>query len=258
MSLKLKLSNPSKTSTILIVARLMKNPVSKHLVLIALSATVAVSAQTPAPSPLPALAEGMIPAIRETLGSVSIGMDLYRYNHVTTTLYRGIKSSTTRDTTAVGMTASSAGTTSYKTNIRMSGPGLENPVNITDTSPFTFSFGGSDGDVPFELRKHSCSMATTSWNGSPDIFKYTTDSQAIYRINHRYTQNPLFKFYTTPVSINCINWQKEREACLDVGGTMSYAFDAIAVNNGTSYQGISGPINVNMRHVVGSGIGLTW
>ena len=44
MSLKLKLSNPSKTSTILIVARLMKNPVTKHLVLIALSATVAVSA----------------------------------------------------------------------------------------------------------------------------------------------------------------------------------------------------------------------
>ena len=155
------------------------------------------------------------------------------------------------------MTASSAGTTSYKTNIRMSGENLENPVNITDTSPFTISIGGSDG-VPFELRKQSCSMATTAWNGSPDIFKNTTDSQAIFRINHRYTQNPLFKFYTTPVSINCINWQKERQACVDVGGTMSYAFDAIAVNNGTSYQGISGPINVNMRHVVGSGIGLTW
>lgn len=235
----------------------MKNPVSKHLVLIALSATVAVSAQTPTPSPLPPLAESVIPAIRSAFGSVSITMDLYRYNHVTRTLYRGIQSSTTYDTTAVGMTESSAGTTSYKTNIRLSGPNVENPVNITDRSPFTISIGGSDG-VPFELRKQNCSMATTSWNGSPDIFKKTTESQAIFRINHRYTQNPLQKSYTTPVSINCINWQKERQSCEEVGGTMSYAFSATAVNNGIIYEGISGPINVNMRHDVGSGLGITW
>ncbi len=130
-------------------------------------------------------------------------------------------------------------------------------MNITDTSPFTISIGGSDG-VPFELRKQYCSMPTTTINGSPDIYKRTTESQAIFRINHRYTQTPLHKSYTTPVSINCINWQKERQGCEEVGGTMSYAFSATAVNNGIIYEGISGPINVNMRHDVGSGIGLTW
>lgn len=213
----------------------MKNPVTKHLVLIALSASLAVSAETAAPSPWPALAESVIPAIRNAFGSVSITMDLYRYNHVTTTLYRGIRSSITCDTTAVGMTETSAGTTSYKTNMRMSGPNLENPLNITDTSPFTISIGGSDG-VPFELRQQYCSMPTTGWNGSPDIYKKTTESQAIFRINHRYTQTPLHKSYTTPVSIDCINWQKERQGCEEVGGTMSYAFSATAVNNGIIYE----------------------
>ncbi len=236
----------------------MKNPVTKHLVLIALSASLAVSAETAAPSPLPALAESVIPAIKASAGSASISMDLYRYNHCRTTLYRGIRSSIICDTQAKGMTATSAGTAIYKTNMRMSGPGLENPVNITDTSPFTVGIGGNDGDVPFELRKQFCSMPTTTINGSPDIFETSTESQAVFRILHHYTTNPWYMFPSTDVSINCINWQKERQGCEEVGGTMSYSFGATAVNNGVSYQGIPGPINVNMRHAVGSGLGLTW
>ena len=236
----------------------MKNPVTKHLVLIALSASLAVSAETAAPSPWPALAESVIPAIPAILGSVSISMDLHRYYHCTTTLYRGIKSLTICDTQAVGMTANSAGTQIYKRNYRMSGPNLENPLNITDTSPFTISIGGNDGDVPFEIRKQYCSMPTTKWNGSPDIFVKTTESQAVFRIVHRYTTAPMYKSPFTNVSINTLNWQKERQGCEDVGGTMSYSFDRPISNNATTYTGVGSPDIVNMRHAVGSGLGITW
>ena len=156
------------------------------------------------------------------------------------------------------MTALSSGTVNYKKVSRMSGPGLENPLNTTDASPFTISIGGSDGDVPFELRRHFCSMPTTTINGSPDVFETSTESEAVFRINHRYTTNPLVMSTTTSASINCINWQKERSSCADLNGPMSYSFDVTLVNNGTTYQGIPGPIKVNMRHATGSGIGLTW
>ena len=163
------------------------------------------------------------------------------------------------DTQVVGMTAQSSGTVVYKTHTRMSGTGLENPVNITDTSPFTISIGGSDGDVPFELRNQFCSMPTTTINGSPDIFETSTKAEAVYRIIHRYTTNPWFKSKTTDVSINTLNWQKERQGCeLVVRGTMSPSFYRTITNNATTYTGIGSPDIVNMRHDVGSGIGLTW
>jgi len=221
----------------------MKNPMIKHLVLIALSASLAVF---------------VIPAITGGFGSVSISMDLYRYYHCRTTLYRGIRSSMICDTQVVGMTAQSSGTVVYKTHTRMSGPGLENPVNITDTSPFTISIGGSEADVPFEFRNQFCSWPTFGLNGSPEVVQTTTKSEAVYQIIHRYTTNPWFKSKTTDVSINTLNWQKERQGCEEVRGTMSYSFNRTITNNATTYTGIGSPDIVNMRHDVGSGIGLTW
>ena len=140
----------------------------------------------------------------------------------------------------------------------MSGPGLENPVNITDTSPFTISIGGSEADVPFEFRNQFCSWPTFGLNGSPEVVQTTTKSEAVYQIIHRYTTNPWFKSKTTDVSINTLNWQKERQGCEEVRGTMSYSFNRTITNNATTYTGIGSPDIVNMRHDVGSGLGITW
>ena len=145
--------------------------------------------------------------------------------------------------------------TSYKKILVMTG--VDEPLNQTLFDPFTISQGGTEGDIPFAVRKHKCEMNLgTYW--SPDIYRTTTDAKITFQIVHKYTTNPYLMDPFTWATINCTSWNRERSSCSEVSGTVTERFRCQDANNGTSYATLPNDNQANISHGGNSGIGITW
>lgn len=191
--------------------------------------------------------KALIPSIVASFGSASITLDLYKYRYTTTTKYRGVDSSTSWIAEI-----DASGSQKFRKILIMTG--VDNPLNTTNTTPFSISFGGSDGDIPFCVRQHRCDLISQNF----DLFTSTTEALITFRIAHKYTSNPAMMSYYTSASINCIGWNLERKSCEPVTGKVNESIPAIVANNGISYATIPNGKLLNISHGLNSGIGITW
>lgn len=189
----------------------------------------------------------LVPPITGAFGSAEISMELYRYEYVATTSYRGVNSFTTWL-----VQVNNNGKTIYTRNSIMTG--VENPINTSSHNPFEISIGGSEGDVPFSVRTHKCTMPM----GNGEFFQATTDAKITFKATHHYKVNPAHTSSATDAKITCSNWDRERSSCGEVYGKSTEIFMCQIANNGTSYPSIPNGNPVNLTHRDGAGLGITW
>jgi hypothetical protein len=174
-------------------------------------------------------------------------MELYKYEYKSTTSYRGVNSSSTWVAQV-----NSAGKALFKRTTQMTG--VENPINITSVVPFSISAGGSEGDIPFSVRTHQCTMPM----GNSEFFTATTDANITFKVTHRYKVNPYHMSPVTNAKITCSAWDRERSNCNEVSGISTETFTCSIANNGVSYPTIPKGGPFNLTHGSGAGLGITW
>jgi hypothetical protein len=189
----------------------------------------------------------LVPPIVAAFGSADVTMELYRYEYKTTTSYRGVNSAATWVAKV-----SNTGTTSYSTHLEMSG--IDSKLDTISTAPFSIRMGSPEGDVPFSLRSHKCVMPF----GEGEFFTATTDAKITFKTTHRYKTNPAFMALSTDAKIYCSEWTRERSNCGEVSGRESRLFICPIVNNGISFPSIPNGQQVNLTHLEGAGLGITW
>ena len=189
----------------------------------------------------------LVPPVVAAFGAAEVAMELHTYEYKYTTSYRGVNSST-RYLAEVN----NNGKTSYTKKLQMSG--VDNPINITTSDPFSISVGGSEGDIPFSVRVHNCVMPM----GNGEFFSATTNAKITFKVTHRYKVNPAYMSPVTDVKITCSSWDRERFNCGEVSGISTEIFVCPIANNGISYPTIPNGSPVNLTHRGGAGLGITW
>ena len=129
-------------------------------------------------------------------------MEASKYEHVATTYYRG-----TMGKTIHLYECNSNGVESFRTTQTMTG--VDNPVSYTDTTPFTFSVGGSTGDVPFEIRRRLCVMQL----GASDYYTNKVTASVTFRVKREYVSNPAYISPYTYGKIAFTQWDLQPYAC---------------------------------------------
>jgi hypothetical protein len=189
----------------------------------------------------------LIAPITASFGTASIKMALYRYEYSHTTHYRGVSSSEN-----YVAQVDKFGNSSFRKTIEMTG--IDAPLKITATNAFSISIGGSDGEIPFCVRKHKCEMNL----GNSEIYSVTTDANIIFQVVHKYKVNPSCMSPFTTALIACTAWDKERIICDPIVGKTTELITCTVANNGVSYASIPNGRVLNMSHGNTSGIGITW
>lgn len=233
----------------------MKAQLSKPLgtLLAALAATVPVQrhceASTSILEPAAAVFAGMIGPIFASMGSANVVMEISKFQYQTTTSYHGVS------TSSLWVSEMRAGTMYYKRVFKATGVGSS--VDSTSTNAFTIALGGSDGDIPFCVRKHKCVDKYNTY-GVWEDYVYTTDAFVIYKVTHKYVTSPAAMASQSRARIRCTQWDRERSNCNEVNGKMDQDFYGTIANNGVSYISIPGSLDVNMSAGDSHGVGITW